>query len=126
MTIEYSEILTVNYREDAQSVSLTDPQSVQLANPSQRRVAHGLFQRPERRQVFGRAPGDEARAVAVSSDVDRQGPDEAGGQPFQQFRREPGEPRAGRQGKQAGGAEAEDGDDVDRRADSTLIGALIC
>ena len=50
-----------------------------MAVPSERHVAHGPLKRPERRQVLGRPPGDEPRAVAVAPDLDRQRPD-AGGQ----------------------------------------------
>ena len=91
---------------------LSGLQSVQLAVPPERRVAHGLLQRPERRQVLGRAPGDETRAVAVAPEFDRQRPDETAGQTVQQLRREPCEPGAAGQGKEARGAEAQDGDDA--------------
>ena len=47
---------------------------------TQRGMAYGLLERPERRQVPCRAPGDEARAVTEAADVDRQGADEADGQ----------------------------------------------
>ena len=92
--------------------------------PSQRGVAHGLLQRPERRQVFGRAPGDEARAVAVAPDVHRQGPDGPAGQAVQQFQREPGEPGAAGQDEQAGGAEAQDGRDARGVQGAVTSGAM--
>lgn len=73
-------------------------------------VAHGLFECAKRRQVFGRASGDEARAVAKAADVDRQGLDGPAGQAFEQIQREPNEPGAAGEGEQASRAETEDRD----------------
>ena len=72
-------------------------------------LAHGLLQRPEGGQVLNRAPCDEARAVAVAPDVDRQRPDGSAGQAVQRLRREPGELSAAGRGERAGGAEKEHG-----------------
>lgn len=60
-------------------------------------MAQGLFERPERRQVFGGAAGDEARAVGEAADLDRQRPGELAGRAAERFDREPGE--RGRGGK---------------------------
>ena len=72
-------------------------------------LAHGLLQRPEGGQVLNRAPCDEARAVAVAPDVDRQRPDGSAGQAVQRLRREPGELSAAGRGERAGGAERSTG-----------------
>ena len=83
---------------DERSINIRIAGGAEVAGSSletQRRVAHGLLRRPERRQVLCRAPGDEARAaITEAADIDRQGADEAAGQASQELHREPGEPRA--------------------------------
>ena len=75
---------------------------------SQRCVAHRLSEQPERRQVLGRAPGDEAGPVAVASEAHRQGP-EVAVECMQELQRQPGEIRTGRHRKRSGGTGADDG-----------------
>ena len=43
--------------------------------PLQCGLAHGFLQGLERREILGRAPGDEAGLVAVSSELERQRPE---------------------------------------------------
>lgn len=38
---------------------------------AERDLAHGLCERQERRQVLGRAAGDETRAIAIAADLVR-------------------------------------------------------
>ena len=75
----------------------------------QRRVAHRLLEQPERRQVLGRAPGDEAGPVAAAPEPERQRPERHPGQPVEEVERQPGEPRAGCQQEQPGRIGAEKG-----------------
>ena len=70
------------------------------AAPLQGGLAHGLFQQPERRQVLGRAPGDEAGPVTASAELERQRPELRRGQPAQEVQGQPSEPGAGRQQEQ--------------------------
>ena len=75
--------------------------------PPEGYVPHGLLESPEGRQVLGRAPCDEAGAVAEAADLDRHRLDEFAGQAPKQFDREPGEPGASCQRDEASGAEAQ-------------------
>ena len=75
----------------------------------QRRVAHRLLEQPERRQVLGRAPGDQAGRAAAAPEPERQGPEGRPGQPVQEVERQPGEPGAGSEQEQPGRIGAEDG-----------------
>ena len=47
----------------------------------ERGVAYRLFEHPERLQVFGRALGDEAGAVAAAAEGERQGAERRSGHP---------------------------------------------
>ena len=64
--------------------------------------------RRKRRQILGRAPGDEPRAVAIAPEPDRQGPQEPARQPVEEGEREPGEVGAVGHHVEPGGARAQD------------------
>ena len=77
-----------------------------------RAIMRGQHSTPVNSQILGGPPGYEAGAVAIASDVDRQGPNEPAGQASQQFDREPGEPGTAGHGEEAGAADAQDGRDA--------------
>ena len=77
--------------------------------PGQRGVAHDRLEAAERRQVLGGAPGDEPRAVAVAPELERQGPQEAPGEAFEEGEREPGEVGAGGHEQRPAAAGVDDG-----------------
>ena len=59
--------------------------------PPKRGIAQDRLEAAERRQVLGGAARDESRAVAVAPELERQGPEEAPGEAFEEGEREPGE-----------------------------------
>ena len=76
---------------------------------SKRDLAHDRLEPAQRRQILGRAPGDEPRAVAVASEPHRQGLEEPARQAVQEGEREPGEVGTVGHHVEPGGARAQDG-----------------
>ena len=72
----------------AYGVASPQPGSAPLA---ERDLAHDRLEPPEWRQILGRAPGHEPRAVAVAPEPDRQGLEEPARQAVEEGEREPGE-----------------------------------
>lgn len=70
----------------------------------ERRIAHAFLKRPERRQVLGRTPGDEASPLAVAAEGGWQGPELRVVQPFGEAQGQAGELWAGGHQEQAGRA----------------------
>ena len=72
--IQHREIIEYPVRQSGQRVVI-QKQGIETC----KRIEDIAVQtRPERRQVLGRPPGDEPRAVAVAPDLDRQRPDAGG------------------------------------------------
>ena len=87
----------------------TVPRRRGSAGVAERDVAHDGLELAERRQVLGRAPGDEAGAVGVAPEPDRQGPEEGAREAVEEGEREPGEVGAAGHEEQPGGARPQDG-----------------
>ena len=75
----------------------------------ERDLAHDGLEPAKRRQVLGRAPGHEPRAVAVAPEPDRQRLEEGAREPVEEGEREPGEVGAGGHHVEPGGACPQDG-----------------
>ena len=72
-------------------------------------LAHGFLQRPERREILGRTPGDEARPVVLPAEARGQRSWPGLRQPVEQLQRQPCEPGPGRHREEGGGAGAQHG-----------------